>query len=196
MSATTPNFQLPYPLESDHVSTLPDILTDQAIKIDTLLAGFDFNGKDAEKYVARLTQTENDVETIAAELAGLHTSVASMNAIIDALGTVRTGTFAYDSAKISVTTNRLLRIGDLVFASAIYAFKSGVVTGQNAYVATVMSIPDGFKPSRNTRVSISHIDISPGADDAKVTGSSVSQWNINDSTSSYSLTGIWTTNDA
>lgn len=42
MTATTPKFLLPYPVDSDNINKLPDILRQQAEAIEAALAGFDF----------------------------------------------------------------------------------------------------------------------------------------------------------
>lgn len=202
MSATTPKYGLPYPLDTDQVRELPEILTTQAQRIETLLSGFDFNGQDTDGLAARVTATENTLTTTSTrivELTGtvgkLQATVEDINMILDTLGTVRVGAFTYDATKMNVSSNRLLRIRNMVFATCLYSFKSGVVSGANAHVATVLNIPDGFTAALKTRVSVTHNQIAPGVDDSAVEGNRLSQWNINDSTSSFSLTGIWVTTD-
>jgi hypothetical protein len=46
MTATTPKFLLPYPVDSDNINKLPDILKQQAESIESTLGGFDFGGQD------------------------------------------------------------------------------------------------------------------------------------------------------
>lgn len=195
MTATTKTYGLTYPIETDPISTLPDILQTQAETIDTLLSGFDFNGQDADRYASRLTAAETNMTKLNETVATLNNTITQLRMTLTELGTVRTGAFTFDGNRMNVSSNRLLRIGNMVFATCLYSYKSGVVSGANASVATVLSIPDGFRAALKTRVSVTHNRIAPGVDDSAVEGNRLSQWNINDSTSSFSLMGIWVTND-
>lgn len=58
MTATTPKFLLPYPVDSDNINKLPDILRQQAEAIEAALAGFDFQGQDTSGLTGRVTSME------------------------------------------------------------------------------------------------------------------------------------------
>lgn len=58
MTATTPKFLLPYPVDSDNINKLPDILKQQADSIDSILSGFNFSGQDPEVIVSRVVSLE------------------------------------------------------------------------------------------------------------------------------------------
>lgn len=196
MSATTPKYGLPYPLDTDEIRQLPEILTTQAQRIETLLSGFDFNGQDTDGLTARVTATETALSTagtriteLAVAVGKLQTTAEDLTKIIDTLGTVRTGALTPDTG-INVSCNHLLRIGPMVIASAIYTYKTSF-TGMK----TPFRLPSGFTASTKTRVSVAHSTIAPGVNDSAVEGSNLTQWNIADSTAPYSLTGVWLTLD-
>ncbi|KFI84488.1 hypothetical protein BREU_1263 [Bifidobacterium reuteri DSM 23975] len=172
--ATTPVYNLPYPEDNEPIKNLPDILQQQAEGIEAVLERFDFNGADAEQYAARLAKVET---------------------LLAALG-MRTGAFGYDATKITVTTNSLIRLGNLVIASAVFTYKSGVITGNSASFDP-LTVPRGFgkNGSDRSRISITHTQIAPDTDDSCVVGHVIRQWSINNPTSEYSLMGIWQTDD-
>ncbi|MEE8703233.1 hypothetical protein [Bifidobacterium crudilactis] len=58
MTATTPKFLLPYPVDSDNINKLPDILKQQAESIESTLGGFDFGGQDTNGLASRVTSLE------------------------------------------------------------------------------------------------------------------------------------------
>ncbi|MFT9396742.1 MAG: hypothetical protein ABF545_01550 [Bifidobacterium psychraerophilum] len=58
MTATTPKFLLPYPVDSDNINKLPDILKQQAESIESALSGFDFDGQDTNGLASRITSLE------------------------------------------------------------------------------------------------------------------------------------------
>jgi hypothetical protein len=64
MPATTPNFSLPYPVDSDKLKDLPTILYNQALAIESALKGFDFNGQDTNGLASRVTSLETRVTNL------------------------------------------------------------------------------------------------------------------------------------
>ncbi|KFI90939.1 hypothetical protein BISA_1918 [Bifidobacterium saguini DSM 23967] len=172
--STTPIFQLPYPEDNEPVRNLPDILQRQAEGIETALKRFDFNDTDTDQYASRLVKVESQLATLG----------------------IRTGAFGYDGTKVTVTVNSLLRLGNLVIASAVFTYKSGVITSSGASYDP-LTVPTGFgkNVTSRSRISITHSQIAPDTDDSCVVGHVIRQWSINNSTSEYSLMGIWTTDD-
>jgi hypothetical protein len=61
MTATTPKYQLVYPVDSDNINKLPSILRQQAESIETALSGFDFDGQDTEGLVRRVSSLETRI---------------------------------------------------------------------------------------------------------------------------------------
>ncbi|MGO3357489.1 MAG: hypothetical protein ACTILK_00650 [Bifidobacterium crudilactis] len=58
MTANTPQFRLPYPVDSDNISDIPDILRAQAESIEKVLKEFDFNGQDPNALVSKVSSHE------------------------------------------------------------------------------------------------------------------------------------------
>ncbi|MCI2148850.1 hypothetical protein [Bifidobacterium crudilactis] len=66
MTALTPKYHLPYPIDSDPVTSLPTTLQKQAQAIESCLGGFDFDGQDAGRLAARVTSLEQLITSIRA----------------------------------------------------------------------------------------------------------------------------------
>lgn len=64
MTSTTPKFKLAYPVDSDNIRDLPEILKTQAESIEAALAGFDFNGQDTNGLASRVTSLETRVTNL------------------------------------------------------------------------------------------------------------------------------------
>lgn len=77
-----------------------------------------------------------------------------------------------------------------------FAYNAGVITQENASYSP-FTVPQGFGKAGSTRnrISITHSLIAPGVDDACISGHTITQWSITNSTSEFSLMGIWTTDD-
>lgn len=77
-----------------------------------------------------------------------------------------------------------------------FAYSAGVITQENASYSP-FTVPQGFGKAGSTcnRISITHNLIVPGTDDACISGHTITQWSITNSTSEFSLLGIWTTDD-
>lgn len=179
---TTPTFGLPYPEDNEPIAHLPDILQQQAEGIEKALTRFDFNGTDANRYAARL--------------AAIESILAGYSPLLGALGTVRIGKPTYDPAKITLNDALLVRFNNLVIASMRFVYNAGVITHDNASYSP-FTVPQGFGKagSIRNRISITHNLIAPGTDDACISGHTITQWSITNSTSEFSLLGIWTADD-
>lgn len=66
MTALTPKYHLPYPIDSDPVTSLPTTLQQQAQAIESCLGGFDFGGQDTGRLSARVTSLEQLISSIRA----------------------------------------------------------------------------------------------------------------------------------
>ena len=174
---TTPTFGLPYPEDNEPIAHLPDILQQQAEGIEKALTRFDFNGTDANRYAARL--------------AAIESILAGYSPLLGALGTVRIGKPTYDPAKITLNDALLVRFNNLVIASMRFVYNAGVITHDNASYSP-FTVPQGFGKAGSIR---NRILIDPGTDDACISGHTITQWSITNSTSEFSLLGIWTADD-
>ena len=77
-----------------------------------------------------------------------------------------------------------------------FVYNAGVITKENASYSP-FTVPQGFGKAGSTRnrISITHNLIAPGTDDACISGHTITQWSITNSTSEFSLLGIWTADD-
>lgn len=58
MTAQTPKYRLVYPVDSDKIRQLPDIMRQQAESIETALSEFDYNGADPNEVLSRVASLE------------------------------------------------------------------------------------------------------------------------------------------
>lgn len=83
MSAKTSEYGLPYPVDSDMVNTLPDILKAQAEAIETALSGFDFNGQDTNGLASRVTAVETKTTQLQTDVAELQKTKITGKSVVN-----------------------------------------------------------------------------------------------------------------
>ena len=134
MPAKTENYNLPYPLDTDLISTLPDVLHDQAQRIEELLSSFDFDGADTDRIVGRVTTLESAMTGLNERLNTVQKTIAERLAPVPV--------FYQKTTSQAISTNNYVKLDTFVRqtpSNDLVSYSGGMFTiKENAVVCVTV----------------------------------------------------------
>lgn len=160
MTAQTPKYKLVYPVDSDNIRALPDILKAQAESIETALAAFDYSGADPSQVLSRVASLEQitaNLDTNAPRVANYSTTTARTMSktaftVLGGLSPVLTATevVAYGNGKFTFLYDC---VATICISASISPRHSGWAQPARHFIGIVKNYSGSGSPAVNDELS-------------------------------------------